>query len=100
MHMFSEYDTFNTFLVETMLYPFSNMGIAMIGCHFYFWNRIIFIFEQNDLGTVIRFLIRIINQIMQIVSFIISNQPEESIAHNSYNPEWLAKGVVVWCINK
>src|SRR5678816_1494559 len=95
MYMFSGHNAFNTFLIETM-YPFSNVGIVMIGCHPYFWNRIIFIFEQNNLGTVIRFLIRPINQIMQNVSFITSNRPEESIPHNSHNPEWLSKGVVVW----
>ena len=99
MYVFSGYNTFNTFLVETM-YPFSNVSIVVIGCHPYFWNRIIFIFEQDDLGTVIRFLISLINQIIQNVSFIISNRPEESIPHNIYNPRWLAKGVVVWCLNK
>ena len=46
--------------------------VDKIGCHhLYFWNRIIFIFEKNGLGTVIRLPISIMNQIIQSVYFII-----------------------------
>ena len=80
------------------MYPFSDVGIMMVDCHPYFWNRIVIIFEQDDLGAVIRLLIY---QMIQNISFILGNWPEDSIPHNSNNPKkWLAKGVVVCRLNK
>jgi hypothetical protein len=71
-----------------------------IGCHHpYFWNRMIFIFEHVDLGAVIRFLINLINQLYKVF-LSSSNWSGESIILLTSASEWLAKGVVVWYLNK
>ena len=97
VYIFLLYDTFNAFLIESM-YPFSDVGVMMVDCHLYFWNRIVIIFEQDDLYAVIRVLI-----FKKYKIFLSSSAIGLRIVslHNSNNPKkWLAKGVVVCRLNK
>jgi hypothetical protein len=83
------------------MYPFSYVGIVTIGCHPYFWNL-----YPSSLSKRVswhdNWIVHhpVLYHIIQKVSFIISDWSEESIPHNSYNPQWLAKGVVVGHLNK
>jgi hypothetical protein len=98
--MYFGYYSFYTMFIESMLCIHFLMLISRCGCYPppYFRNWISFIFKQDDPGTVTRFIIILLHQFIQSVSFIIRKQSEAvylimMIFQNS-------KLKVLWYLNK